>query len=68
MMKMITPESDEIAKISKEIALYELIGKQYGKSNNDLSNLALMTRSEHARLHAIEANKTRRRNERGQYL
>lgn len=38
------------------------------KSNNDLSNLALMTRSEHARLHAIEANKTRRRNERGQYL
>ena len=38
------------------------------KSNNDLSNLALMTRSEHARLHAIEANKTRRRNKRGQYL
>ena len=38
------------------------------KSNTDLSNLALMTRSEHARLHAIEANKTRRRNERGQDL
>jgi len=30
--KMTTPESDDIAKISKEIALYELIGKQYGLS------------------------------------
>lgn len=29
---MTTPESDDIAKISKEIALYELIGKQYGLS------------------------------------
>ena len=29
---MTTPETDEIAKISKEIALYELIGKQYGLS------------------------------------
>lgn len=31
-MKMTTPESEEIAKISKKIALYELIGKQYGLS------------------------------------
>lgn len=38
------------------------------RSNNSLCNLALMTRAEHSRLHATEANKTRRRNERGQYL
>lgn len=31
-MKMTTPEADEIAKISKKIAMYELIGKQYGLS------------------------------------
>ncbi len=38
------------------------------KLNNVLSNLALMTRSEHARLHATKANEFRRRNEYGQYM
>jgi hypothetical protein len=41
--------------------------KDHDKTNNSLDNLELMTRSEHARLHAKENSKNRNRNNRGQY-
>jgi hypothetical protein len=39
----------------------------HDRTDNRLSNLTLMTRAEHARLHAIEANPNRTRNVKGQY-
>jgi hypothetical protein len=39
----------------------------HDRSDNRLENLQLMTRSEHASLHAIENNENRTRNEKGQY-
>jgi len=41
--------------------------KDGNRSNNDISNLELMTRSEHARLHAKENNINRQRTEKGKY-
>lgn len=38
------------------------------RSNNALENLELMSRSEHARHHAVEANETRKRDALGRYL
>lgn len=40
----------------------------HDRTDNRLENLQLMTRSEHARLHALENNEHRQRNEQGQYL
>ena len=37
------------------------------RSDNDISNLEVMTRSDHARHHAVERNKTQLRNKKGQY-
>jgi hypothetical protein len=42
--------------------------KDKDKSNNKLSNLKLMTRSEHARLHALENEKTRNRQLNGRFI
>lgn len=39
----------------------------HDKSNNDESNLKLMTRSEHARLHALENESNRNRDNLGRY-
>ena len=39
----------------------------HNKSNNNISNLKLMTRSEHARLHALENEKKRDRDSNGRY-
>lgn len=41
--------------------------KDHIRHNNDIDNLELMTKSEHARLHAIENNKFRSRDENGRY-
>lgn len=41
--------------------------KDENKQNNDLSNLELMTRAEHARHHALENLNNRRRKENGQF-
>jgi hypothetical protein len=38
------------------------------KTNNSIDNLELMTKSEHARLHALENNNNRNRDEKGRYL
>lgn len=38
------------------------------KTNNDISNLQLMTKSEHSKLHALERNKKRKRDDKGRYL
>lgn len=38
------------------------------KTNNSIDNLRLMSKSEHARLHALENNKHRKRDEKGKYL
>lgn len=40
----------------------------HNKKNNCPSNLKLMTKSEHARLHALEINSKRNRDEKGRYL
>lgn len=40
----------------------------HNRTNNNLSNLQLMTRSEHARLHALENCKKRERNELGRFV
>lgn len=41
--------------------------KDEDKANNDIENLQLMTRAEHARHHALENLKNRERNEYGQF-
>ena len=40
----------------------------HDRSNNDISNLQLMSRQEHARLHALENNNRRDRNNKGEYI
>ena len=41
--------------------------KDGNKLNNSYENLELMTRSDHARLHATENNRLRKRDKRGRY-
>ena len=68
---MTTPEADEIAKISKEIALYELIGKQYGLSayHNDILQ-RLRVKRKRLEIERIERRMkgSRRKNESGQNI
>lgn len=40
----------------------------HNKKNNHISNLELMTKSEHARHHALHNNENRKRDEAGRYL
>lgn len=40
----------------------------HDKKNNAISNLELMTRSEHAKLHALHNNENRKRDYKGRYL
>ena len=40
----------------------------HNRSNNDINNLQLMSRKEHARLHALENNNNRNRDKKGRYL
>ena len=68
---MTTPEADEIAKISKEIALYELNGKQYGLSayHNDILQ-RLRVKRKRLEIERIERRMkgSRRKNESGQNI
>jgi len=55
-------------KIGRRLYANECVHhKDEDKQNNDDDNLQLMTRSEHARLHAIENNKLRNRDKKGRY-
>lgn len=68
---MTTPETDEIAKISKEIALYELIGKQYGLSAyHDAILQKLRLKRMRLEIERIERRMkgSRRKNESGQNI
>jgi hypothetical protein len=46
-------------KLTKEECVHHIDGN---RSNNDINNLQIMTRSEHTRLHAINNNKRKRNN------
>ena len=56
-------------KIGRRIYSYECVHhKDENKKNNQISNLELMTRSDHARLHALANNHNRDRDKTGRYL
>ena len=55
-------------KIGRRLFANECVHhKDENRSNNDIDNLQLMTRSEHARLHALENNQKRSRDKKGRY-
>lgn len=69
---------EHAGRMAHIVAIEQVIGRRlmsnecvhhinHDRSDNNLGNLQLMTRSEHARLHALENNETRTRNEKGQY-